>query len=1071
MYWWKWILKRWNPNGQKKEFERLYLARLKEGSQYLELRGIGLRPEDYLSTPLRLDQVYISLQFSRRKRDTPAEPEALRWVGGPDARARGSAFAPSLNGSELGLRQNEVELGRSRSEVELGRSRGEGEPWRGLDDGELEQANSRISVQQLLKQVHNRRLVILGTPGSGKTTLLRWLVLQCAKGQARALGLPGDVFPVLLLAREIARSGLPALTPYDLGKLASSPTLLAQFGEGSIGQMLKDKLKAGKCLVLVDGLDELPSDSQRQMFARQIEILAKTYPQNWFVVTSRPAGYASLSVPGFAVVEVGEMQRANIEEFCTNWYTALELAHLGSGNKQQALNRAQKRATDLTTAIQQHPQARALTTNPLLLTILALIFRNWQSLPRRRAELYDRASQILLGSWFKELKGATTISEKQQILAWVAYQMHSRQTRIIRTVELESHLSNALAEAGGNPHEAPLFLKAVQEHSGLLVELGPDLWGFSHFTFQEYLAALYLSQHPTGQATALEQRHHPWWRETILLYSGLEDSHTPLIEELLRSDNLFHSHLLLAAQCLAETGASNQYQQVLERLLQDIKQPSFYGLRQVGFAGMVAVAGGNFQEQVLQTLLGLLQDPNPQVQVGAIEALGRVGLDHTDVLVQLLRRTRDGEALLRGSAVRALGQIATNQTSISPAVTQNLLELTHDSNPSVRLSALLALGQFGFVAASLLPGLLPHLTDPDPTLRSGLAYTLGQLALAQPPLLKRLIALSNNPDPLVASTATEALGHSDSGDLAVVKHLMACTTKPQPALSGNAMVALGRLGRHNPEVVRHLFELLDSNKASTRASAAQAIGLLGTDNPTLIRRLVELIPDSDPDVRRGVAQALGKLGPVSGNVMEKLGQRVLHSSVFVSTCAAEALSCLEVARPIQNPTVIARLIELSQQPDSAIRATAATALARVGTPQDRIVERLIRLCNDPEPLVRLATLKAIGQTGWPHLDLLHHLMGLLTDPNPAVGLAAGKALEQIAETSHELSPDTFLHTQTWLQDQRPLFPGSSAPERICDWAWKLLLSHVWATGRLGNFPDGWFAPPIQQNRTSHEDQP
>lgn len=1019
---WNWILSWFKPPARLDKFERPYLQHLVEISQFLELRGIGLRPEDYLSTPLKLDQVYISLQFARRRGEPLLEGESARWS------------------KNLESRLGQLELG-------------------GLD---LEQSNPRIGVQQLLKQVHNRRLVILGTPGSGKTTLLKWLVLQCAKGQTRSLGLPDGVFPILLLAREVARSGIATLTPYDLGKLATTPNLLAQFGEHRVGNIFKEKLKAGQCLVLVDGLDELPSDSQRQIFARQIETLAKTFPQNWFVVTSRPAGYSSLSIPGFAVVEVSEMGQANTQEFCSNWYKALELAQLGSGNRQTALNRAQKRAAELTEAIQRHPQAHHLTTNPLLLTILALIYRNWHSLPRRRVELYERASQILLGSWFDQLKGATSVEEKRQVLSTVAYQMHSRQTRIIRTVELESHLANALADAGGHPHEAPLLLKAVQEHSGLLIELGPDLWGFSHFTFQEYLAALYLSQQPNGQQVVLEKRHHPWWRETILLYSGLNGSQN-LIPELLKSDNLFHSHLLLAAQCLAETSEGGWSNQILSRLQQDIQNPAFSGLRSVGFEGLVAVAHGTLQEETLQILITLLYNHSPQIQIEAAQALGRIGLDHTDVLVNLLRKTRDDSPLLRSTAVQALGQIVISRVTINPAVTQRILELTTDPDPGVRISALLALSQFGFVAARLFPSLLSHLSDPDPTLRAAVAYSLGRLASGQPPLLKRLMALSNQPYPHIGATAAEALGHTNTADPALLKHLLALSQKPQEDVACKATLALGRVGRQNAPVVRHLFELLNHSSPRIKASAAQAIGLLGLDNPSLIRRLVELVPDSDPVVRLGAAQALGKLGPVSAEAMEKLGQRVLHSSVFVSACAADVLGQLEVARPIRDPAVLARLGELSSNPDASVRASAATALARVGQGQERVVQQLIRLCNDPDPSVQLLTLRAIGLSGWHHLDLLHHLIRLLLDPQGPVQLAAAEALGQIAEVSHELTPETFLQTQAWLQDQQPLpFPQTTPPERICDWAWKLLLSHVRATGRLGNFPDGWFGPILPE---------
>ena len=48
------------------------------------------------------------------------------------------------------------------------------------------------------------------------------------------------------------------------------------------------------------------------------------------------------------------------------------------------------------------PSVKRLATNPLLLTILVLIYENVGKLPNRRAKLYETCTQTLLESWRQE---------------------------------------------------------------------------------------------------------------------------------------------------------------------------------------------------------------------------------------------------------------------------------------------------------------------------------------------------------------------------------------------------------------------------------------------------------------------------------------------------------------------------------------------------------------------------------------------------------------------------------------------------------------------------------------------
>ena len=139
----------------------------------------------------------------------------------------------------------------------------------------------------------NEKLVILGDPGAGKTTLMRYLALRHA--QASRAGLEstqelGKIYlPLYLRIAEYAEHAdgrsLDDFLPLNLcGKNHSDKSLLP---------LITESLNQGKCIILLDGLDEVVDSSQRSLIAAQINSLIRNYHSkgNRVIVTSRVAGY------------------------------------------------------------------------------------------------------------------------------------------------------------------------------------------------------------------------------------------------------------------------------------------------------------------------------------------------------------------------------------------------------------------------------------------------------------------------------------------------------------------------------------------------------------------------------------------------------------------------------------------------------------------------------------------------------------------------------------------------------------------------------------------------------------
>ena len=125
--------------------------------------------------------------------------------------------------------------------------------------GRVEATPERHSISELLDRRSRVVLALIGQPGSGKSTLLAHAARRSA--QQTLLGHPGRRrVPVLLALREHAGSiiadpsiSLPAVMRAAVGDAA---------GREPAGWWER-QLRRGRCLVLLDGLDEIASADDR----------------------------------------------------------------------------------------------------------------------------------------------------------------------------------------------------------------------------------------------------------------------------------------------------------------------------------------------------------------------------------------------------------------------------------------------------------------------------------------------------------------------------------------------------------------------------------------------------------------------------------------------------------------------------------------------------------------------------------------------------------------------------------------------------------------------------------------
>jgi energy-coupling factor transporter ATP-binding protein EcfA2 len=409
-----------------------------------------------------------------------------------------------------------------------------------------------LASEALVKQ----QLVVVGPPGSGKTTLLKHIALRLVAPQ-QAQRLPANLahtWPLLLFLRDHAAAihdhackGTSYLLPQallDHLRLWDHP--LPPPG------WIERLLDRGQFLVMLDGLDEVADVLVRQEVVNWVRRQVIAHSQNRFLLTSRPGGYRDNPLEGVALLEVRSFTPEQVERFLDKWYLADETMRKQKRDAGVEM-RARAEARGLLQQLHETPALLDLTTNPLLLSMIAIVHRygGGGTLPKKRVGLYEDICKVFLGKRQEARRQELPLrhDQMQLVLEPLAYFMMHRGTRDIRPVDAQPIIADPLRRVGVQI-AAEQFLKLVENVSGLLLEQESGIYWFAHKTFEEFLAATYITKNQLKQELT-SKIEDVWWQETIRLCCALSDA-TPIISACLADERPSLSALLLALDCLNE---------------------------------------------------------------------------------------------------------------------------------------------------------------------------------------------------------------------------------------------------------------------------------------------------------------------------------------------------------------------------------------------------------------------------------------------------------------------------------------------------------------------------------------
>ncbi|MFH8797150.1 NACHT domain-containing protein [Streptomyces sp. NPDC017941] len=329
------------------------------------------------------------------------------------------------------------------------------------------------------------RVLLRGEAGSGKTTLVQWLAVSAAAPRPGArMAYLRDRVPYVLPLRTLTAHGERLPAPKDF--LTAVSPLAGSQPDGWESRVLA----AGRALVLVDGIDEVP-EAERARTRAWLTDLMDAYPGNRWLVTSRPSAVRQdwLADEDFTELTLAPMSTADVATFIGRWHRA---AATGSPERDAALAAYR---TQLLDAVRGKPELGRLATNPLLCGLLCALHRDRRGfLPLGRKDLYTAALSMLLirrdrerHLHVPELREEPQLQILQRLAYWLIRNGRTELDRTRATTIIRDALPAVpeLAALG----DADAVYAHFLHRSGLLREPGPDTVEFVHRTFQDFLGA------------------------------------------------------------------------------------------------------------------------------------------------------------------------------------------------------------------------------------------------------------------------------------------------------------------------------------------------------------------------------------------------------------------------------------------------------------------------------------------------------------------------------------------------------------------------------------------------------
>lgn len=748
-----------------------------------------------------------------------------------------------------------------------------------------------------------QHLLLAGRPGSGKSTTLKRLLLEQAKVVLADSTQPVPIY--IQLKRDISLLELIA------NELEKGNIELEE-------KELKRLLRRRHLLLLLDGVNEIPSDEQR----RKLQEFREDNSTTPMIFTTR-----DLAVGGDLGIQK-RLEMRSLSEPQMREFVGKYLTNRGMPDQAKALLR------------QLRDRLREIAETPLLLKMLCDVFDPaTQQIPQSKGELFRQFDQD-----YEHIKKDTEyvpVSEnfwefKADILQFLAFSMI--QTDDTKSVEACYSVANVWAEklletwlngrgVSDPATKAKLWLKDLRRCHLLQVAKDPGDIEFHHQLFQEYYAAEYLLQllpNLSNEELKRDYLNLLKWTEPIALMLALVDEEELALRVVkLAIDDV---DLMLGARLAGEVRSSFQEQSV--QLISDLNLPDWLNVKALGLTQTNAA---------ISRLLKLSRSKDFHIRLKLEEELLKIGSeDAISGLIELVSQDHPDVPCIESAVLTKLG--------IRKAVTPDLRAALRDDNSDVRKIAVESF--VGLDSEVAVPELLEVLNNKIFHIRFDSSVGLARLGnnAAIPELLK---GLEDEELHWEAERALQELG-SEEAIPGLIKIL---DEHEDSDVRSRAVEVLGNLG--DEEAISGLLKAFKDQDYHVLSRAERALEELKSE--TAIPELLKFLQDENLNVCRRAADLLEKLGneaiipELFKIIKEELSHELSNTIRDISTLLVSLSN--DVATPV--------LREALNDEIFYVRFIASLALAKIGN-EDAIPE-LINALTDENIDVRLDAVEALGE--------------------------------------------------------------------------------------------------------------
>jgi formylglycine-generating enzyme required for sulfatase activity/energy-coupling factor transporter ATP-binding protein EcfA2 len=387
----------------------------------------------------------------------------------------------------------------------------------------------------------HRLLLIIGDPGSGKTTLLKYYAVKCldkTNKKYRELGFEQEIMPMYFPLRELEfdEKNNPLYLHESLGKWSEKHILDIP------ADQFKTWLRERRTLVLLDGLDEISSKEQRRIVCRWVKDMCTGLKNAYFVVASRATGYRKLDrieleVPHLRA-DIMDFSPEQQEDFLEKWFRAVYCAELqpldskmtGQEWRQRQKKRADQRSKTIIDFLKQEENkaVQELAAVPMLLQIMASIWKKREYLPKTRAALYDKALDHLL-EYRDQQRGIAPLlmaDESRRVLAPTALWMQKDLQQDEAPKEKMHQTMQPILDTLQGQHKAPDFCSYLRDRAGVIADYDREHYVFRHKSFKEFLCGIQLVKLSGQQKTMnllIKHFKEDWWEESLRFFMSKSD--------------------------------------------------------------------------------------------------------------------------------------------------------------------------------------------------------------------------------------------------------------------------------------------------------------------------------------------------------------------------------------------------------------------------------------------------------------------------------------------------------------------------------------------------------------------